>query len=178
MVGKLKRLDIKHKQHHQKGLMRYFLDKIKGLINKQKDRSQRFDLRAKIISQPKYLTEFQRKEEEFETKNKKAKTTAKKANQKPKQKKTINADSDGPAEAIECVCLKEKVTVFEEEANPQSEIIVISDVMIGPLKCGMAGRGKWNVPNYWKIKKYVETVSKFDRVSCKNRCICDKYKDC
>ena len=24
MVGKLKRLNIKHKQHHQKGLMRYF----------------------------------------------------------------------------------------------------------------------------------------------------------
>ena len=73
--------------------------------------------------------------------------------------KRFRADSDGPAEAIECVCLKEKVTVFEEEVNPQSEIIVISDVMIGPLKCGMAGRGKWNVPNYWKIKKYIEAVS-------------------
>ena len=96
--------------------------------------------------------------------------------------KKFRADSDGPVESIGCVCLKEKLgfsdTVFEEEANPQSEIIVISDVMIGSLKCGMAGRRKWNVPNYWKIKKFIEADSKFDRVSCKNRYTCDKYKDC
>ena len=69
-------------------------------------------------------------------------------------------------------------TVFEEEANPRSKIIVISDIMIGPLKHGMAGCQKWNVPNYWKIKKYVEAASKFNRVSCKNCYICDNYKDC
>ena len=64
-----------------------FLDKIKGPINKKKDKSQKCDLRAKIILQQKYLTEFQRKKEESETKNKKVITTTKKANQKPKQKK-------------------------------------------------------------------------------------------
>ena len=46
--------------------------------------------------------------------------------------KRFRADSDGPAEAIESVRLKEKLgffdTVFEEEAKPWSEI-VISDVM-------------------------------------------------
>ena len=60
--------------------------------------------------------------------------------------KRFRADSDGPVEAIECGYLKEKLgfsdTVFEEETNPRSEIIVISDVIIGPLKCGMAGRRK------------------------------------
>ena len=61
-----------------------FSDKIEGLINKKKNRSQRCDLRAKIILQPKYLTEFQGKKEQFETKNKKAKTTTKIANQKSK----------------------------------------------------------------------------------------------
>ena len=65
-----------------------FLDKIKGPINKKKGRSQRYDLRAKIISQRKYLTEFQRKKEELENINKGAKTTAKTPNRKPKQKKT------------------------------------------------------------------------------------------
>ena len=264
---------------------------MKGPINKKKDRSQRRDLRAKIISQTKYLTEFQRKKEECETKKKKAKSTAKKANQKPEQKKIINtnikvvtssseseheisssihtnsksendfnkstndsekestdgnsteikhilnhemsehnienilwktwdtifppvkeknvkgkwytiiymskkvlhtfiarlqkrfrADSDWSLEGIECVCLKEKLgfsdTVLEGEANPLSEIIVVSDVMIGSLKSGMAGRPKWNVRNNWKIKIYSEVASKFDRVSCKNLYICDKYKDC
>ena len=64
-----------------------YLDKIKGPINKKKDKSQKCDLRAKMILQQKYLTEFQRKKEESETKNKKVITTTKKANQKPKQKK-------------------------------------------------------------------------------------------
>ena len=95
--------------------------------------------------------------------------------------KRSRADSDGLVEAIKCVCLKEKHgfsdRVFEEEANPRSEIIVISDVMIGAIKCGMAGRRKYNVPSYWKIKKYIEAASKFDRVSCKNRYICDKHKE-
>ena len=68
-------------------------------------------------------------------------------------------------------------TVFEEEGNPQSEITVISDVMTGPLECGMDGCQR-NVPNYWKIKKYIGAASKSDRVSCENRYICDKYKDC
>ena len=61
-----------------------FSDKIEGLINKKKDRSQRCDLRAIIILQLKYLTEFQGKKEQFETKNKKAKTTTRKENQKSK----------------------------------------------------------------------------------------------
>ena len=96
--------------------------------------------------------------------------------------KRFRADSDESVEAFEWVCLKEKLgfsdTIFEEKANPSSETIVISNVLIGPLKCRMAGHQKWNVPNYWKIKKYIEAASKFDRVSCRNRYICDKYKDC
>ena len=249
---KIKKIEHQTKATSSKRFDELFLDKIKGPVNKKKDRFQRYDLRTKAISQPKHLTEFPRKKEEFETKNKKLKTTAKKANQNPKQKKSINtnvkvvtsssesehemsssihtdsesendsekesidgnsieiehilnhgmsdnniqnilqktwdniflpvkeqdmkekwyaiiymgkkvhhtfiarlqkrfiADSDGPVQPIECVCLKEKLgfsdTVFEEEANPRSEIIVISDVMIGPLKFGMAGRRKWNVP--------------------------------
>ena len=74
------------------------------------------------------------------------------------------------------MCLKEKLgfsdTVFEEEAKPRSEIIVVLNVMIGTIKCEMTGRRKWNVPNYWKLKKYIEAASKFDKVSCKNRYIC------
>lgn len=67
-----------------------FLNKIKSSINKKKDISQRCDLRAKSISQQKYVSEFQRKKEEPENKNKKANTTTKKANQKHKQKKSSN----------------------------------------------------------------------------------------
>ena len=90
-------------------------------------------------------------------------------------------DCDAPVEAIECVCLKEKLgfsnTELEEQANPKSEIIVLSDVMFGPLDCTMVGRRKWKVPNYFKIKKFIEAASKYDRIACKNRYICNKYKD-
>ena len=48
--------------------------------------------------------------------------------------KRFRADSDGSVEAIEYVCLKEKLgfsdTVFEEKANPLSETTVISNVMV------------------------------------------------
>ena len=91
--------------------------------------------------------------------------------------KKFRADFDGIVKAIRCVCLKEKLgfsdIVFEEEANPRSEIIVVSDVMIGTIKTEMTDRQKWNVPNYWKIKKYIEAASKLDKVSCKKRYICD-----
>ena len=89
---KIEKIEYQTKATSSKSFDELFLDKIKGPVNKKKDRFQRCDLRAKLISQPKYLTEFQRKKEEFETKNKKAKTTAKKANQNPKQKKSINAN--------------------------------------------------------------------------------------
>ena len=91
--------------------------------------------------------------------------------------KRFRGDSDGPIKAIGCVWLKEKLgfsdTVLEEEVSPRSEIIVVSDIKIGTIKCEMAGRQKWNVANYWIIKKSIEAASKFDRVSCKNHYICD-----
>ena len=52
--------------------------------------------------------------------------------------KRFRADSDGLVEAMGCLCLKEKLgfsdTAFAEEANPRSEISVVSDVVIDPLK--------------------------------------------
>ena len=58
--------------------------------------------------------------------------------------KKFRADFDGIVKAIRCVCLKEKLgfsdIVFEEEANPRSEIIVVSDVMIGTIKTEMTAK--------------------------------------
>ena len=50
-----------------------FSDKIEGLINKKKDRSQRCDLRAIIILQLKYLTEFQGKRNSLRLRTRKLK---------------------------------------------------------------------------------------------------------
>ena len=86
-------------------------------------------------------------------------------------------DENRPLAAIDCFCLKEKMSydnknLLEEDKRNKKDTIVASIVICGPLTCSFNGRGKWQVEQYCNVKTFFNVLKNLDRKQMYNKSIC------
>ena len=88
-------------------------------------------------------------------------------------------DKNGSLAAIDCFCLKEKISydnnnLLEEDKINKKDTFASSNIICGSLTCSFNKRGKRLVKQYCEVKKVFDAIENLDRKQMYNKFICKK----
>ena len=90
-------------------------------------------------------------------------------------------DAGGYMVALRLDCLQQKFGVtdciFKEHNQSQQDIetFPIADIICGPLKAKFLGGGKWEIPQYHKVRTTFERIKKQDQVAVHQAFVCKQF---